>query len=261
MTSLPSTTSMSPTPTEPAGRSVRATAPVDVTVVADQGERPGDAAVREQSLPAADDDREDDQPVLVDQAGVVQGMGQTAATVHLQLATGLRLQLLDRRDDVTGDDGGVLPQRIPQGPGNDVLRSGVQLCGHQVIGVRHRRPERVHHVVGGAAEQHLVGLGEPGADDAAEVLVDERDHPAALLESAGPILVRPAGSLHDAVEAEERVHCELHVCLHFRLGGSPRGCPHLSHERVGPDRTPCPKVFLIARVPRVGRCPGTVHGM
>ena len=44
----------------------------------DQGERPGYAAVREEALSAAEDNREDHQPVLIDQARVVQGVREVS---------------------------------------------------------------------------------------------------------------------------------------------------------------------------------------
>ena len=178
MTSRPSTTSMSPTPTAPAGWG-SATAPVDVVV----------DEMRELSAPGtlpSGNSRLFPLPMITGkmtnryssaEAGVVQGVDEPAAAVHLELAAGLRLQLLHRGGDVTGDDGGVVPGRVPQRAGHDVLGAGVQLCGHHVVRVGDLGPERLHHVVGGSAQQDLVGLGEPAADDSAEVLVDEGDDP------------------------------------------------------------------------------------
>src|SRR6478752_5698022 len=51
--------------------------------------RPG--VLVEQSLARADDDREHQQPIDVDQAGVVQGLHELPAAVHLQLSTRLPL--------------------------------------------------------------------------------------------------------------------------------------------------------------------------
>jgi hypothetical protein len=54
-------------------------------------------------------------------------------------------------------------------------------------------PERRHRRVRGPAEQDLVGLGEPRVHDAAEVVVDVRHEPPAVLETATGVLVGPAG--------------------------------------------------------------------
>ena len=105
------------------------------------------------------------------------------------------------------------------------------------------RPEGVHHVVGRPAEEDLVGLGEPAADDGAEVLVDERDDPAALVEPAGAVLVRSAGSLHDAVEAEERVQGELHVVSFSVLAGGPSAALTYSTNGPGPIGHPAGRIF------------------
>jgi AcrR family transcriptional regulator len=57
-----------------------------------------------------------------------------------------------------------------------------------VVGVSHLGPVGVHHLVGGAAEQERVGLGEPAVDDLPHAVVDVGGHPATVPESAGAIL-------------------------------------------------------------------------
>jgi hypothetical protein len=60
------------------------------------------------------------------------------------------------------------------------------------------------------AEQEGARPREPAGYCRPEVLVVERERPAAVGEAAAGVLFRPAGRLHDAVEGQEGVQGESH---------------------------------------------------
>jgi hypothetical protein len=131
--------------------------------------------------------------------------------MDLELAARLLLQRRDGGEDIGGDDARARPGRLARRRGDDVLRPPVEHLRDAVGRVGHLRPEARRHLVGGAAERDLVGPVEPAVDDPAEALIDVRDDSAAAGEAVGGVLLGAAGTLQDAVEAEERVPCELHV--------------------------------------------------
>lgn len=173
-----------------------------------EAERRWDTALAKEPLAFADDDWEDEQAVLVDEAGVMQRVGQAAAPVDLKLSPRQGLEPGDFLLDVLADHRRALPGGIPQRSGHDVLGEGVESHRHGVLRVCDLCPVRLHHVVGSAPQQDGVGLGEPLRDDAAKVIM--RDEPAPAFESATAVLFGPSRALHDPVEAEESVERELH---------------------------------------------------
>src|SRR5947207_8143917 len=72
----------------------------------------GVARLSEQALAAAEHDREDHQPVLVDKAVLLQAVDQAAASRHQDVAAGLRLQPGDLGGDVAPDHLGVVPRGL-----------------------------------------------------------------------------------------------------------------------------------------------------
>src|SRR5437763_9638006 len=61
-------------------------------------------------------------------------------------------------------------------------------------------PVRGENLVGLAAEQEVEFLLEDAVELFAELLTEIGHRPAAELEALGPILGRPAGRLHDAID-------------------------------------------------------------
>ena len=114
--------------------------------------------VGEQALALAQDDREDHQPVLIDQPVLGQGVHQLGAALDEQVAAGL---VLDRRDlgrDVAAQHGGVAPGRFAgrQGARYDVLMDAVHPLAEVIAA--HARPRRGEPLVGDPAEQERPGL-------------------------------------------------------------------------------------------------------
>ena len=163
-------------------------------------ERRGRDAGREQPAPGAQHQRVDRQDPLVDQVGAQQRLDQVAAAEHdevdlpLERGHGLRgVALEQRRVDPL--------QRLLQRPRRDVLLARVEDLGER-IAVGLLGPEARHRLVGPAAEQHRAAAAgcHPLAHEAAQHLVGVPRGPAAVLEVPAPVLVQPAGALHDAVE-------------------------------------------------------------
>src|SRR5690606_21046492 len=65
-------------------------------------------------------------------------------------------------------------------------------------------------VVGAAAEQKRVRMPEDLVHVAAQLLVEERHGPPAQVEAAAPVLLRPSGALHDAIQGHEGGDGESH---------------------------------------------------
>lgn len=143
----------------------------------------------------------------------MQCLRQAVSAVDLQLVSRLLLELAHPLDHVPGEHRGVLPARIVQSRGRDILGLPVELGCHEIVGISDLRPVVVHHRVGGPAEENRLRAGEPGVDNRAEVLVDEWDQPTASREAASRVFVRTAGALHYTVDGEERMHSKPHGAL------------------------------------------------
>ena len=91
----------------------------------------------EQPCAASDHNREDEQPVLVDQACGDQCLDELHAAGGDDVATGRGLQCLHFRDEVTAEDGGVLPARVADCARDDVLAYAVEVVGHtgRIVGL------------------------------------------------------------------------------------------------------------------------------
>jgi hypothetical protein len=150
------------------------------------------AAVAEQPL-AAQHDRVQPQPVLVDQVGLPQRLGQLAAADDHQGPARLPLQVGDRSRHVAVEDRGALPVGLRQRPGGDVLGEGVQGPGDLVVLVGDLGPGGGEDLVGEPAEQEAAGVvlaGVPGRlDDTVERHVLGHDQ---LPHGCAPSRVVPA---------------------------------------------------------------------
>src|SRR4249919_1973167 len=90
-------------------------------------ERSRQAPRSEQTLPAAQDDRIDPQPALIDEVVAHQCLGEIAASVDLELPTGLLLQRGDRFRGVPFDQCRVVPVHFVQRRRGHVLGEAVEL--------------------------------------------------------------------------------------------------------------------------------------
>ena len=140
----------------------------------------------------------------------MQRPGQAVAAVHLQFPAWSGSEVINRLEEVGGEDAGIVPRRVADGAGDHVLGQRVEGGGDSVLRVGDLFPVGLKHLVGGAAEQDRVGLGEPAVDEAAKVVVHVGHQPAAEFEPAAGVLFPAAGTLHDAVKGHERVDGEFH---------------------------------------------------
>src|SRR5438270_4981941 len=170
-------------------------------------DEPGGASrLSEQTLAAAEHDREDHQTVCVDKAVLHQAVDQAAASVNQDVAARLRLQPGDLAGDVAPDHLGVLPRGLVVGQrrGDDVLAHGVHLLGVALL-VGPARPCLGEPLVGHPPQQEGV---------AGDQLVElELVSLVAAVELEGPPAVlgalRPAGVIHHSVQRNELRHHEL----------------------------------------------------
>jgi hypothetical protein len=163
----------------------------------------------EEPLPRTEDDRLDEDPVLVDQTEAVEGLSERGAAVDLNLSLVAILELGHFGDHVAADDRGRLPLGVRQGGRDDVLGQGVEPRGHRVVLVGEVRPAGGEDLVGSAAEQEAVGSAEGFVDHFAHVGACEGKAPSPVREPAVAILIGTSGCLHDPVEGHERCDCEL----------------------------------------------------
>ena len=162
--------------------------------------------VAEQVLAAAQDDRVDEQPVLVDQVVAQQLVDQVRAAVHQQVAARLRLQRPDLGGHVARDDRRVAPVGPLERVRHDVLRDAVHPVGQFGVAAAGRRPERRPDLPGPAAQQERVGRHRLGLVVDLVLVVLDAQRPRV---PAAPVLVEP-GRLDDAVDGHERGHDQPH---------------------------------------------------
>src|ERR1700704_3486212 len=199
------------------GRILRAPAwPVDLDRYAlrsgpgvDQVERYVRAGAGEQPRALADDNGEGEQGDLVDKLVLEQPPDQSAAALHLQLASRLGFQLADGGREVTGEDGRVRPPRVGERGRCDVLGLRVQGRPDRAVArIFPRSPGAGEDLVGPAAEQERVGPLEDLVHDRPGFVVEVG--PSAALEYAALVLVRPAGPLHHSVNGDLRGGRQFH---------------------------------------------------
>src|SRR5262245_11244688 len=165
--------------------------------------------VREETLAAAEDRREDHQPQLVDEVVLEERVDERATAGNEDRALSLFFELLQPADDVAGDDTRVLPLRIRQGVRDDDLRVAVQLVRERPFAGRPRfgetlvgdAPEELHIRVHELVELELVAFVSP-----------------VVLEGPGPVLavLRAARILEDSVDGNELRDNQLsHLCSPF----------------------------------------------
>ena len=134
-----------------------------------------------QALAGAENDREDHEPVLVDEVVLAQGPDQVAAAGDEDVSRHLLLELRDLAGDVAADHRRVLPRGIGVGERgrDDVLGHAVHLLA-EVVGA-HRRPRLGEALVGDPAEQLRVGRHQLVVLELVAVLAAvELEHPAAF---------------------------------------------------------------------------------
>jgi hypothetical protein len=168
--------------------------------------------VAEETSAGSEDHRIDEQPEHIDEVVCHQGLSQVATPMDLELPPRLRLQFGDFVGDVVAEQPRVAPSQGFEGGGGHVLRAAVEGGGHRVV-VGDVRPMAGEDLVGLPAQEKGIGLLEDAVDDLAHVVVGGWDQPAAILEFPAPVLVRPSGRLHDAVQGQKGGERELHPGL------------------------------------------------
>jgi transketolase len=185
--------------------------------------QPGrDSAVGEQPLPRTEHEREDPQPVGVDQVVPQECLDEIPAAMHLQLGAIPLLECRDALGHVAVDQYRVAPLQRGPAARRDVLGGVVQLLGARIVsGVR---PEPGEDVVGLAAEHQIERHTHRLAHDLAHLLVPVVHGPAPVRELPAVVLPGPARRLNDPVERHERAHDQLsHVpCPLDRIPGAGR---------------------------------------
>src|SRR5215210_7091185 len=96
------------------------------------------ARLAEQLPPRAEDDREDHQMELVDEVVLQELLHEPEAPRYLDDPVGLLFQLRDLVDDVALDHLRVVPLRVRDRRGDDVLRHRVELVRELAFAVRPR---------------------------------------------------------------------------------------------------------------------------
>jgi hypothetical protein len=158
--------------------------------------------VAEQPLPAAEDHREHHEAQLVDEPVLEQALDELGTAVDDDLAVGLVSQPRDRLGQVALEHRRVVPLRVLQGRGDDVLRHLVEPVRELAVA---RRPRLGEPLVGPAAEQQRVrGHRLVELELVPLVAASDLEGPAAVLE-----VLRPARILHDPVERDELGHNDL----------------------------------------------------
>jgi hypothetical protein len=164
----------------------------------DQAKVPRVAETPEELGAAPQHQREDHEPVLVDEVGLSEGVEELGAAEQQDVAACLSLELRDILRGVTGEDGRIGPRRRLQGLRHHVLGDAVHAISEPHF-VRGGRPERGEDLVGDPPQQDCVRF---------EKLVDLE--PLLILSC---VLQRPGVAsvavlvvsrrLHDAVECHE----------------------------------------------------------
>jgi hypothetical protein len=160
-------------------------------------------AIREQVLPAAEDHRVHEDPVLVDKIVLEEIAEQVGAAIDDELPARSLLEVRDLRSQVARQDRGVVPVGVLEGVRHHVFGHRVQLLGERAGG---RRPERRPDLPRPAAEQQrLCGSELALVVDLVLTLLDAQRPGIAAVT----VLVE-AGPLDHAVERHERRHHEPH---------------------------------------------------
>src|SRR5581483_10337484 len=108
-----------------------------------------------------------------------------------------------------------------------MLRQRVELRCNGVVGIGGLGPVRGEDVVSAPPEEERVRLREALYYDRAHVLIGMRKDPAAVAEAAGGVLLRAAGSLHDAIHTHESRYGQL---SHGNAPGLVRKATRLRHS-------------------------------
>jgi hypothetical protein len=164
----------------------------------------GGKAVAEETFTRAEQDREDPEPVFVDEALTDERPCEPAAPVDLELAAAIGLETFDLGDEIAGDDRRWPPRRVGEGRRHDVLRQRVEVPGEHVTRVGDVRPVRRQHLVAPASEEDAAGLLDPLDRERSGRRIHVGDQPAAHLEAATAVFVGGSGALHHAIHRRER---------------------------------------------------------
>ena len=168
----------------------------------DESQRPLGSVIGQETLAAAEDERDDHQPEAVHEIGFDERLRQPTAADNVEIAAFLRLQRTNRLRDVAPENVCVLPVKwVGECSRRHMFRQLVQGAGDRLLVVARVRPVARKELERPAAEEEaagrLVTLDEPPLRD----LVEVGEVPAAVAESPREVVVRTAG-LDDAVDAQ-----------------------------------------------------------
>ena len=156
--------------------------------------------VAEQSLAAAQDHREDHQPIFVHEVVPDEGGDQVRAAVDHDIAAYLLLELPHFAVHVTAQDGGVAPFDRPERARDHVLGDLVHEPSEVVV--LRRRPEEGEDQVGRPTKQDRARVADLLELVLLRLLVLPPQRPGI---PPGPMLLEPR-RLHDAIERHELRH-------------------------------------------------------
>lgn len=186
-------------------------------------------ALREEPPAAAQVDRVDEQVDLVDQAVRQEALRERATAVDLELALRrLLLQPCDPGGDIAGDHGGVLPRRVGQGGGDDVLGQRVEAGGDRIERVGDLGPVGREDVIRTPSEEVGARPVEDLVHEGPHVLVREGRQPAAVRESTRGVLVGAPGACITPSRDTNVVRVSFAMVLLLRLAAVGCGSPYAS---------------------------------
>ena len=117
------------------------------------------ALVPEQMLPAPEHDREEHDPQLVHQVQLQQRIDELGTPEDEDVPVGPLLQPSDLAGEVASDDLRVVPRRLAQGRGHDVLLEGVDPIREPCV-LRGVRPERGPDLIRHPSQEDRAGREE-----------------------------------------------------------------------------------------------------
>src|SRR6266508_2176018 len=168
---------------------------------ADELKRGRRASVGEEPASCAEDERVYQEHVLVDQVRAQERLDQLAATHDSQIPARLLPELGCRVGGIALEQRRVRPrERLAQRPRRDVLLGRVERVRERTVGLR--IPITQHVLVAPPTEQQPAARAHASPKLRAHHLVVSGNRPTAVLEATAPILVGPAGGLHDTIERQ-----------------------------------------------------------
>src|SRR5579863_85439 len=196
-------------------------------------------AVAEEALALAERHREDQHAEFVDEAVLPKRLEEAARALDEKVGAVLALEIFKRCDDVLAQPLAVPPGELRLGARSDIFCDAIEGAGDRAVRIADIGPVCGENVVGLAAEQQIKRPAENFAERSAERLVKIRGGPAAELKAAGRVLLRAAGRLHDAIEAQEGGDDDS---AHF----GPPAYPSQPRGRITTHRADKPRGFFYA---------------